>query len=142
MTHDAALEFADEDGSAITADVTLGDIDFAYSDIGSGKPLWLIVACTVTGTGAGTVNYQLRTAAATAGLAAGDIIMQSGEIVGTDHISGKLIYAAPLPTGLVLGRVRLRAEVTGTVGAVQLRAWIGSEPQTGVGVRTAIAASA
>lgn len=142
MTHDAALEFADEDGNAITATADLGDLDFAFSDVGSGQPLWLNIVCTVTGTGAGTVTYTLRTAANTAGLAAGAVIMNSGAIVGTAHLSGELVYAAPLPTGAVLGRVRLIATVASTVGAAQVRAWIGSSPQTGVGVRGAIAASA
>lgn len=142
MTHDAALEFNLEDGNAITADATLGDLDLGYSDIGTGNPLFLIVSCIVDGTGAGTVNYQLRTADTTAGLAAGDIIVQSGEIVGTDHNAGEQLLAIPLPTGKVKARVRLRAEVTGTVGAAQVRAWIGSEPQNGLGIRTPITASA
>lgn len=138
---DHALEFLDEDGNAITASADLGDIDFGYSDVGAGTPLWLNIVCTVQGTGAGTVTYRLRTAAATSGLAAGDIIMQSPAIVGTSHVAGKSVYSAPLPWGLVLGRVRLQAVVASTVGAAQVKAWIGSEPQAGIGIRTPIAAS-
>lgn len=138
---DIALYFSDEDGNAIVADVDLGDLDLGYSDIGAGKEIYLLIDCIVTGTGAGTVVWQLRTAAATAGLAAGDIILASEAIVGTDHVAGKNVYAAALPVGKVLGRVRLQADVTGTVGALQVRARLGSHPQTGLGIRTPIAAS-
>ena len=63
---DSALEFNDEDGNAITATATLGDLNFVKSDIGTGEPLWLNITCVVDGTGAGTVTYTMRTAAATA----------------------------------------------------------------------------
>ena len=141
MTYDAALDFPDEDGNAISADQDLGDLDLNFSDIGSGNPLWFIVTCSVDGTGAGTVVWQLRTAANTAGLAAGAIILASAAIVGTDHNAGEMVYAAPLPVGSVLGKVRAQADVTGTVGALQIKAFIGSHPQTGLGIRTPIAAS-
>lgn len=141
MTHDAALEFNDRDGNAITADVTLGDIDFSKSDIGSGNPLWLIVVCTADGVNTGEVSYQLRTDNVEADLATGAVILNSGELEAVDQNAGEMLYAAPLPVGSVLGWVRLRAEVTGTVTGLEVRAWIGSAPQTGMGIRTPIAAS-
>jgi hypothetical protein len=140
---DSALEFNLEDGNVVDATASLGDINFAQSDIGTGHPLWLNITCLTTGTGAGTVTYTLRTAAATASLAAGAIIMNSGAIVGTSHEAGQMVYSAPLPaSGAVLGRVRLMATVASTVGVVEVRAWIGSEPQSGLGIRAPITDSA
>ncbi len=142
MTYDAALDFPTLDDAAITADADMGDIDFAFSDIGSGNPLWWIIVCTVTGTSGAEAEFLLRTSVNDAGLGAGTVLLRTPVMEYITLIAGEMIYAAPLPTGTVLGKVRAEVVVTNGAGtALQVKSWIGSHPQTGMGIRTPIAAS-
>lgn len=140
---DNALVFALKNDADITVTADLGDINFGNSDIGAGEPLYWNTTVEVTGTSGAEAQLRLRTAATTAGLAAGDIILQSPAYEYITLIAGMLMYSAPLPTGKVLGRVRAQVVVTNGAGtALRIRSWIGSAPQTGMGIRTPIAASA
>lgn len=144
MTIDSALEFDTLEDTEITVSADMGDLDFAKSDIGTGEPLWLVVVVTVTGTTTAEAQFVLKTHAATASLGAASPIMSSPVIEFVDLKVGEVAYAAPLPAGgAVLGRVRLSVIVTNGAGAdLEVKAWIGSPPQSGLGIRTPIAASA
>lgn len=133
------------DGVALTGSGIVGaEVNFGYSDVGAGKELELVLISNTAGTGAGAGNsfyYELRTAAATAGLAAGAIIARSDVIPGASHTAGGVVWRVKIPAGLAAARIALYAIEAGTA-AVNVTAFIvGNEWQQPMGMRAPIAAA-
>lgn len=142
MAYDAALVF----GGAIQpiTPTASKDLNFEFSDIGQGKPLYLNVLCTTTlaATANSDVQFTLRTAAATGSLGAGTILGQSAIIDTVAAVpAGTVLWTFALPgAGKVLARVRLTwAKVdTNLPSAGNFLAVIDSQVQQGLGVRPPI----
>lgn len=141
---DKALVLAD--AVAISATGIVGAaVNFGQSDIGSGKPLKLVVVCNVTGTGATSSNsftYVVRTADSAAGLAAGTIIYQGAPIAGDAHVAGQMVFEFTLPaSGVVKSRIGLYATEVGTATATVSAFIVGGDWQWGEGQRLPITAA-
>lgn len=134
------------DGVALTASGIVGaSVNFGYSDVGSGKKLKLVLISNTDGTGATASNsfyYEVRTADAVAGLAAGTVLGRSDVIAGEAHDAGKVVWEFTLPGGgLCKSRIALYGVEAGTA-AVNLTALIvGEDWQNGMGHRAAISAA-
>lgn len=140
---DNALVLAN--GVALTASGIVGaEVNFRFSDIGAGKELELVLISNTAGTGSGSGNsfyYELRTAASTAGLAAGAIIARSDVIPGASHTAGGVVWRVKIPAGLALARIALYAVEAGTATANVSAFIVGNEWQHPMGMRTPIAAA-
>lgn len=140
---DDALVLAD--GVALTGSGIVGaEVNFGFSDIGAGKELELVLLSNTAGSGAGTGNsfyYELRTAAASAGLAAGAIIARSDVIPGASHTAGAVVWRAKIPAGLASARIALYAVEAGTASVNVSAFVVGNEWQHPMGMRAPIAAA-
>jgi hypothetical protein len=141
---DKALMLAEN--QAISATGIVGSaINFAQSDIGSGKRLKIVCVATATGTGSTASNsfiYTVRTADSAAGLSTGTILYASQTIAGDAHVAGTLVFEHTLPaSGIMKSRLAVYATETGTATATVSIFVVGEDWQWGEGQRLPITAA-
>lgn len=135
---DAMFEFSDDQVVTDSDVASTNIIDFTLSDLemGAGSPYWLNIRVGTAFAGGTNIVFSLRYDTVAPIDGSSTVIYQTAAIVTATLVTGFWVLRMPLPVNVDEERiVGLFYDVTGTMSAGTINAWLDNGPQSSYDVQ-------